>query len=367
MSRALACLVALGLAAATAAPARATDRDTSDFWAAAAGGTGANDDATAAAAYAEAMSQGDALFDEARRVFVRAREQYLQIYQQGRMPRRLAEERAQERALKEAGPTVLEAAARYEKAAELLPDREEPHYRAAQLLSGFFVSSIDHPDPDITQRAIAHWNAFEALAPRDVRLRTILFDRSIAYTKLGGDESYRRAVADYDRHIALHDLAGAYGLNVAVWLSNSGEVLMALGQLDQAVARYQQAIEYSSAALYKYGLAVALDRDGREAKARQIMEEAARYDAGDDGRPMGSLRSRDVFFIPEGDIHYYYALGYESLGDTETALAQYRAFVDRAQSDRYVGQARAHIRRLEKQKPRGPKLEPPPDPGALGW
>ena len=85
----------------------------------------------------------------------------------------------------------------YERAAELEPKRCEPHYRAAELLNAYWVSYDDnHFDAEEAKRGIRHWNEWQNLCPRDTRLARALFRRSIAYTKLGGEDNYRNAIAD---------------------------------------------------------------------------------------------------------------------------------------------------------------------------
>ena len=56
-------------------------------------------------------------------------------------------------------------------------------------------------------RAIRHWNRFLELAPADPRAEDVLFSRSLAYTKLGGDKNFEKAAADYESILSIMDTA----------------------------------------------------------------------------------------------------------------------------------------------------------------
>lgn len=225
----------------------------------------------------------------------------------------------------------------YERAAEAAPGRAEPHYSAAELLYSHFASDERTFDSRRGQRAVQHWEAFERLAPLDPRLGQVLFHRSIVYTKLGGQRNYERAQADYRRQLGLLDVTRDGPGLIAMVLSNAAEILMAMGELDQAIEFYQRAIELEDRPLYGYGLAVALDRDGQGAKAREVMLARAQSDQ------LRALSEQGVFFVPDGDVHYYYALGHEALGDARTAIAHYERFLDIPATSRFHERARDNL------------------------
>lgn len=225
----------------------------------------------------------------------------------------------------------------YEEAAREPAHAAEAHFRAAEVLYAYFIANVNHPDVRTTLRAIGHWEAFTSARLDDPRLQSVLFRRSIARTKLAGDEHLRRALDDY---AALQSLSPASDRELPTILSNAAEIHMTLGDLDTAIDLYQEALGLQNDPLYGYGLAVALDRDGQEIKAREIM---ATY-AGSDR--LFALTKSGVFFIPSGDIHYYLGLGFESLGHHRQAAEQYRAFLDLLPNSRYAPRARSHLGRV---------------------
>ena len=236
---------------------------------------------------------------------------------------------------------ALRAADAYERAAVLEPTRAEPHYRAAELLFLRFVDPTEHPDPRPTRRAIDHWKAFERLAPRDPRLADVLFRRSLAYTKLGGKENFRHAADDYDAEMSLLDIGSADPGEMALLLSNAAEIHMALGDLDVAITYYRASLEHNIKPLYAYGLAVALDRDGQATRAREVMSPF-----GYDPQVLFPVDG-SVFFVPEGDVYWYEALGKELRGEYQSAVNYFHQYL-RAQPDSvYAGRAKEKIKRLE--------------------
>jgi tetratricopeptide (TPR) repeat protein len=243
-----------------------------------------------------------------------------------------------------ANSLALRAVDAYERAAASDARAVEPHYRAAEVLYLHFVEESDHPHKHPTERAIRHWAEFERKAPRDPRLESIYFRRSLAYTKLGGPENYRRAASDYEKELRLIDPGSAPEEQMARVLSNAGEIYMALGELDRALTLYYDSIEFAtqSQRLYAFGLAVALDRDGQGVKARETIRRFGGYSYDVLKPPEGG-----VFFIPDGDEHYYHALGLETAGQVESAINHYRQFMRLQPRSPYVERARHNIDLLE--------------------
>ena len=234
---------------------------------------------------------------------------------------------------------ALRAVAAYETAIKADPTQGEPHYRAAEVLYGHFVSELHKPDVRPAQRAIAHWDEFEKKSPQDPRMEEMLFRRGFTCTKLGGEEMFRRAVADYEAQLRLLDAATAPPREMANVLSNKAEIHMALGELDQALTHYYQALEYAHEPLYAYGLAVALDRDGQLARAREVLA-SYKFDPHE-------LHRVGVFFIPEGDIYWYESLGHESLGRYESAANYMRRYLTSQPRSPYAARARESLKSLE--------------------
>jgi tetratricopeptide (TPR) repeat protein len=243
-----------------------------------------------------------------------------------------------------ANSLALRAADAYEQACKVDPKAAEPHYRAAEVLYLHFVEETNHPPPIPSERAVRHWNDFERLAPRDPRLESVYFRRSLAYTKLGGTENYRRAAVDYEKELRLLDPASAPEDAVARVLSNAAEIYMALGDLDRALTLYADSIEFATTSqrLYAFGLAVALDRDGQAAKAREIIRRFGGY-----SYEVLNPRDGGVFFIPDGDEHYYEGLGHDSAGQLDSAINHYRQFLRMQPDSPYAERARANIAHLE--------------------
>jgi TonB family protein len=192
----------------------------------------------------------------------------------------------------------------------------------------------------------------------------IAFDLGIAYSKAG---KFEKAVLEYDRADRAKAGARAKGFSVrgdrSTVHGNAAEALMALGRLDEAIQRYRESLSYvPSNTLVRYGLAVAYDRDEQISKAHQAMRKALATDP-----DMRKLTSPNVFFIPEGDIHSYFALGYLVKGDLEKAKEEWQLFLQKLPRSQWAPRARAHLAALgvtSRKRPEGRKkrLAPPPKP-----
>ncbi|MEK6606320.1 MAG: tetratricopeptide repeat protein [Myxococcota bacterium] len=116
----------------------------------------------------------------------------------------------------------------------------------------------------------------------------------------------------------------------SVALANSAEALMALGRLSEAIERYRRAADIAPPAAPDHdarrgawwGLAVALDRDEQIAKAEEAARQGLQLDP-----QIAYLGHPDVFFVPPGDIHYYYALGHQAAGQTAQAALRWKQFL----------------------------------------
>jgi tetratricopeptide (TPR) repeat protein len=257
---------------------------------------------------------------------------------------------------------VKRAVAAYERAAELMPDAAEPHYRAAEVI---YHHMLDGPqntpvvrDRDSATQALAHWRAFEERAALDPRATLILFRRAILYTKMADEANWKLAIADYETLLARTDLNALDPGDAATWLANLAETYMMVGRLGDAIDTYKRALDFSNQSLYGYGLAVAYDRDDQGALARELMLSYAQGDR------LSSLGKDGIFFVPEGERHYYLALGNEALGNLELARQHYQRFVDSGAHPDFQPRAHQHLHRLKAHTGRGPRA--PRIPERLG-
>ncbi len=254
------------------------------------------------------------------------------------------------------------AIAAYDRAIRARPKAAEPHLRAATVI--YFHWFYQFPGRCFTAKArclkvISHWHAFEKPAPLDPRNQEFLFQRALLYTTLAEKKYYRKAIVDYERLINSTRFA-TLGRDRATTLGNLAEIYMMTGDVDNAIPMYKRAIALGNDALHAYGLAVALDRDGRGEKARQIMR---RYAEGDRKRGSGELRSltrSGVFFVPRGEVHYYHALGYESQGKLAKAILHYEKFIASKAHAKFQPRAKENLKRLRNQLLKQFTKQPPP-------
>jgi tetratricopeptide (TPR) repeat protein len=158
---------------------------------------------------------------------------------------------------------------------------------------------------------------------------------------------FPEALVAYERIIALGEPdAAAY--------TNAAEILMALGRLPEAEARYREAIQLDTPAtgrienpyglsLSTYGLAVALDRDDAPDAAREMMARALALDPRHAKLTAAEQVGADVFFVPEGDVYYYLGLASEVGGHVDDAEAAFQEFLSRLPKSPWAPRARAHI------------------------
>lgn len=253
------------------------------------------------------------------------------------------------------------AIAKYQEAMALgpAPGDADLHLRSFQATLWYFTDSRQK-----WERAIAHFDAYRAADPLDPRENDAIPDLCTALSKLAGtggpnaDQYYARGVAEYDRwRRRIDETDPRFARALGTYYTNAAELLMALGpdRIEDAIRYYQAGVEYTGATGYPslayYGLAVAYDRDGQWERAVDAMNEALVRDHGRDGS-MLDLSAHGVYFVPEGDVYYYYALGYHVQGRRAEALAMYKKFLAECKDTRYAERAREHIAELEAHAPR---------------
>lgn len=275
---------------------------------------------------------------------------------------------------------VDKAVKAYELAASAIPTAAEPHFRAAEALHAFFIDCNPH-DPlalcrreavfsgqarGHAERVIKHWNAFEAKAPRDPRLvDDILFKRAILHTKLATPEHLALARADYLKLISLRSPHAGRADSLAV--GNLAETEMMLGNLENAIVRYERTLELDQSISYYFGLAVALDRDEQGHRARSILRMFGLEGVRQFER---MIADDDVFYVPAGEAYYYLALGYESIGIDDAALRYYDLFLASGAHPQYAPRARANraaiaqrrTKRVSDERGKRQEFEPVPLP-----
>lgn len=253
------------------------------------------------------------------------------------------------RTLRERRELVRRAYDRLARVLQRRPDHPEANYIAGELIYYWELFDYGHRARWF-KRGIDHYTRYLASKPADTRTRGVLFRRSILYSKraLGLADyapDFRRAIADYDRQLAILDSEtndSATNGNLATTLSNAAELHMGVGQLDRAIDLYVQSIATEPEALYLFGLAVALDRDGQRLRAFEVMRQAIETDKPNHEGDC-NLNRDGVFFVPDGDKSYYLALRAEVLGKYAEARRHYQVFLNRLGGGRYADLARAHL------------------------
>jgi tetratricopeptide (TPR) repeat protein len=271
----------------------------------------------------------------------------------------------------------------YKKAAAAKPTAAEPYARIANVLTAFHIEScVDEPqfnlrasplrdcttpnaplDVAIVEQTLAAWDEFEARAPLDPRFSTVgetslLFERAILHTKIATRPHLDKAIIEYQK--LLDRSSSVDNSNVSRTWGNLAETYMMVGKLETAIDAYREAVKYGGDTSTWYGLAVALDRNDNPGKAFSII----RAQGGD---PIGareaflhfqrSVRLGNSFFVPEGEVYYYFALVEEALGQLDASIAHWKAYLRSGAHPQFQPRAKAHLDALLVKKP---TWKPPP-------
>jgi tetratricopeptide (TPR) repeat protein len=217
------------------------------------------------------------------------------------------------------------------------------------------ISDLAHPEscrPGACERAIRELGRARALDAKGIEAERIASELGIVYSRVG---KFDEALAEYDRALRLVDAERRPDVledtNRSVLYGNSAETLMAMGRLDDAIARYRQAEEAAAPGgvehkLALWGLGVALDRDEQVEKSREAIARAIEKDP-----TMSRLSDEAVFFEPPGDKSYYLGLGHEVAGERKEAMAAFNDYLAAQPRGRWVRRARAHVDALKKAPP----------------
>ncbi len=260
--------------------------------------------------------------------------------------------------------TVRRALAQLKRATKAAPKEAEGHYRYGEALY-----HTEH-----NKEAIKAYNVARRLSTVYANDNNLAFSLALAHTKLG---QYDKAIAEYDRveRILITRTSGSmrYADGVrrsrSMSHSNAAEMLMTMGRLEESIRRYHEGLtiargirNYSSRnELIKqayWGLAVAYDRDEQVSKGLEHARLAV------SGQPkMRYLNSSSVFFVPQGEIHYYFGMGYLVQGKPELSRKHWQLFLKKLPRDQWAYRARAHLADLGARKPAAKgnkKLAPAP-------
>lgn len=237
----------------------------------------------------------------------------------------------------------------YEKALEIGPESLDLHFRAFTA-AVFLAESHDissAANREAYDAVVRHVEAVRRLEPLDPREDDLTYQAGIAYSKLGAlggsdaDDNFEKGIREYEHFRGAYG-SGLSGDALATTYANEAELLMAVGRLDEAIRDYRTAIELNPLeALGYFGLAVAYDRNGEWSKAVEAMTQASEH-----GRGVERLKDPNVFFVPAGDLHYYYGLFQQMRGHAPTAAIEYNRFLQRCKDTKYAARARAHLSEL---------------------
>jgi tetratricopeptide (TPR) repeat protein len=144
---------------------------------------------------------------------------------------------------------------------------------------------------------------------------------------------------------------------------------MALGRLDQAEARFGQAVSLldqgkdqpgrdQQRALALYGLAVVHDRAARDFDARLVMARALGYDPGLALLDAAADPYAGAALVPAAEVHYYRGLALSVSGRGAEAMQAFQRFVALQPDSRWRKQAENHLFELAA----AGAEDPPPTP-----
>lgn len=246
----------------------------------------------------------------------------------------------------------------YRAAAKANPKSGEPLFRIGGLLHLFFfdcdtgVLMSSMPPPTCSSTAsvknekardiVAAWDEFEGRVPLDPRINEILLQRAILRTKLFAHRADTKllegAAEDYKAIVERSD--GLMKLQMDTVLGNLAETHMMLGQLDESIEVYLNAVRMGARGSVVYGLAVAMDRGDRDDYPGILIR-----DLGLDSYQsfQNNLIEGRVFFVPAGEEHYYLALIEESFGKYDEAIRHWKLYIQSGAQPQFHPRAKEHL------------------------
>ncbi len=239
----------------------------------------------------------------------------------------------------------------YQRAIKADPSKAAPHLRLAELLYGTCLQNRDRRcggmrEDALRASALHEWEEFERLAPNDPRLQYVWPTRALEYTKEATADGLKNALRDYEKICNSVGLDNIPAHNAGVLASNRAEIHMMLGQMGEAITWYKRALDYEMDPGWGFGLAVAYDRDGQGMRAREMMRNYLTRSTL--GRFVDDVAGGTLFFVPEGEVYYYFALMHETLGNLDLAISAYQRFIDSGAHPEFDARARSNIANLKK-------------------
>lgn len=226
---------------------------------------------------------------------------------------------------------TLEAIKKLDQAIQLLP-----HEPVGYRLRG---------DAQLERRAwaqcAADFAAADAYAPRDDESPRA---RAELHRKLGLCQARAGKLGEAEKTLA--ETAASGSASGEVWM-RLGEVRIAMGKLDEAIAALRSAIDATdpaAQAMIHFLLAAAYDRARRPALATAEASEGTRID-----RQLATLQNPVVPPLGAGELDYMLGLAYSAdpLVRPELALAYFRRFVAAAPESPWRKRADEHLRELK--------------------
>jgi tetratricopeptide (TPR) repeat protein len=257
------------------------------------------------------------------------------------------------------------AIASYRVAAKANPKSPEPHFRIGTVLHTFFLdcheivglaaappTCHERMDPARVRDIVEAWDAFERLAPLDPRVKEILFDRAVLRTKMVLADPTNRALlegAKRDYRALLERADGLSQNTTPTVIGNLAETHMMLGELPEAIDTFRDALRAGGDTPTLYGLAVALDRDDSGQHAMKLIRDHGHqnYEAF-----VQRFRIGEVFYVPSGEEHYYFALAEEAFGNHDAAIRHWRLFLRSGAHPQFQPRAKEHLDALVGKKVR---------------
>jgi tetratricopeptide (TPR) repeat protein len=217
------------------------------------------------------------------------------------------------------------------EAARLCPDEPE----AAVMLGDTLIKSGDFAAaraPLERARLLLGDEGGEPLLAYDLG-----FCRALSGDLDGSLVEYRRAV-----------LLGGLGLADNWYLYyNLGDTLMALGRLAEATDAYRRAVRASPLKpIIHLALAVAYDRDQQLERAQKELGIALSQDP-----LLYAVQSDQFIFVPDGDRHYYLALGFFARGLRSRGRYELRQFLRELPDGPFSPRARERLTQAEAASP----------------